>query len=83
MGANNPEEVRACHRVPGQGRDCRRDLFGQHRRYRDRVKVDQAHYETEDARIYMAGPGPDAACQSGHKQSETLYCAGAFFYADL
>lgn len=49
----------------------------------DWVKVDKQHHETEDARIYMAGPGPDAACQSGHKQSETLYCSGAFFYADL
>ncbi len=49
----------------------------------DYVKVDDQKHESEDSRIYMAGPGPDAACTSGHKQSETLYCSSAFYYADL
>ena len=49
----------------------------------DYVKVDDQKHESEDSRIYMAGPGPDTVCASGHKQSETLYCSSAFYYADL
>lgn len=49
----------------------------------DFVRIDDRKIETEAATTYMAGPGNGDACVSGHRNAETLYCAGAFFYADL
>ncbi len=49
----------------------------------DYVKVDDRKFESEDASTFMAGPGTGEACMSGHRNTETLYCAASFFYADL